>query len=226
MNNIPVQRGLLAHEQRCEDRKMVKTTRDEITIGTEHWLSDEWRRKDHVTGAKQKPDLVWLRRDSGGDGKKVVVDVKITSTDKMNDAFKEKDDKYREWATRETREKKVMMAVMVPLIISHDGAVHKDTVRRWKSFAPDTKIDWVRMAQNALRYNVVIVGKFFNKGSWSSEAWKKKHPENTEDEPEGPPERIPNAEERRQRLNLEPVQESAVCCVCGPRARHLHTTFG
>ena len=54
----------------------------------------------------------------------------------MNDAFKEKDDKYREWATSETREKKVVMAVMVPLIISHDGAIHKDSVRRWKDFAP------------------------------------------------------------------------------------------
>ena len=63
------------------------------------------------------------------------------------------------------REKKVVIAVMVPLIISHDGAVHRDAIRRWKSFSPDIKVDWVRMAQNVLRYNVVIVGKFFNKGS-------------------------------------------------------------
>ena len=125
---------------------------------------------------KLKPDLVWLRRDSG-EWRKVVVDVKITSTDDMNKAFKEKDEKYREWATRETREEKVVMAVMVPLIISHDGAVHRDTVRRWKSFAPDIQVDWVRMTQNVLRYNVVIVGKFFNKGSWVSEAWRKEHPE-------------------------------------------------
>ena len=81
----------------------------------------------------------------------------------MKEAFREKDEKYREWATSETREKKVANVVMVPLIISHDGAVHRDTVRRWKSFAPDIKVDWVRMAQNVLRYNVVIVGKFFNK---------------------------------------------------------------
>ena len=68
----------------------------------------------------------------------------------MNKAFKEKDDKFRKWATRETREKKVAKAVMVPLIISHDGAVHKDSVRRWKDFAPDIKVDWVRMAQSVL----------------------------------------------------------------------------
>ena len=91
----------------------------------------------------------------------------------MNKAFREKDDKYREWATRETREKKVSKAVMVPLIISHDGTIHRDSVRRWKDFAPDIKVDWVRMAQNVLRYNVVIVGKFFNKGSWVSGAWIK-----------------------------------------------------
>ena len=72
---------------------------------------------------------MWLRRDSGGAWRKVVVDVKITLTDKMSESFKEKDDKYREWATKETRQKKVVMAVMVPIIISHDGAVHKDTIR-------------------------------------------------------------------------------------------------
>ena len=38
-----------------------------------------------------------FRQENGGEWKKVVVDVKVTSTDKMNDAFKEKDEKYREW---------------------------------------------------------------------------------------------------------------------------------
>ena len=52
---------------------------------------------------------------------------------------------------------------MVPIIISYDWAVHKDTIRRWKIFAPDIQVDWVRMAQNVHRYNVVIVGKIFNK---------------------------------------------------------------
>ena len=45
------------------------------------------------------------------------------------------------------------------------------------------------MAQNVLRYNVVIVGKFFNKGSWVSEAWKREHTEEYEEEPDGPIER-------------------------------------
>ena len=53
----------------------------------------------------------------------------------MSEAFKEKDEKYREWTTKETREKKVDKAVMVPLIFSRDGAVHWDTVRRWKDMA-------------------------------------------------------------------------------------------
>ena len=86
--------------------------------------------------------------------------------------------------------------VIVPLIISHDGAVHKDTVRMWKDFAPDIQVDWVRMAQSVLRYNLAIVGRFFNKGSWVSEAWRKERLEEFEQEP-GPPERIPTAEERR-----------------------------
>ena len=211
LNNILIRRGLIAHEQKWEDRKMVRTPKDEITIGTEHWRSDEWKGRGRVAGAKLKPDIVWLRRDTGDQWQKVVVDVKITSTDKMNEAFREKDNKYREWATKETREKKIVMVVMVPLIISHDGAIHKDTIKRWKSFAPDIEVDWVRMAQSVLRYNVVIVGKFFNKGSWESETWRIEHPEDFEGEIDGPSERIPTAEERRERLrqNLEP--ESSVC---------------
>ena len=38
----------------------------------------------------------------------------VTSTEDVSKAFKENDEKYREWATKETREKKVAMAVMVP----------------------------------------------------------------------------------------------------------------
>ena len=45
LNNILRQRGLIPHEQKWEDRKMVRTARDEITVGTEHWRSDEWRTK-------------------------------------------------------------------------------------------------------------------------------------------------------------------------------------
>ena len=77
------------------------------------------------------------------------------------------------------------------------------------------------MAQNVLRHNVVIVGKFI-KGSWVSEAWRKEHPEEME-EHYGPPERVPSAEERRGQLNVDRDPESAVC---GLRARHLHTALG
>ena len=93
LNNILKQRGLITHEQKWEERKMVKRANDEITIGTEHWVSEEWRGKGRVAGSKLKPDLVWLRRDSGDQWRKVVVDVKVTSSDKMNEAFREKDDK-------------------------------------------------------------------------------------------------------------------------------------
>ena len=67
-----------------------------------------------------KPDLALLRRVSC-EWRKAVVDVKITSTDKLNEAFKEKDEKYREWTMWEKWKNKLVMTVMVPLIISHDG---------------------------------------------------------------------------------------------------------
>ena len=202
---------MVTREQKWEDRKMVRTPHDEITIGTEHWRSEEWKTKGRVAGAKLKPDLVWLWRDSGDAWKKVVVDVMITSIKHMKKSFKEKDDKYRVWATEETREKKVGNVTMAPLIISHDGAIHKDSVKRWENIAPDIKVGWVRMAQSVLRYNVVIVGRFFNKGSWASEAWRKEHPEELVDEQEGPPERLATSEDRRKQLDLEPTLKSAVC---------------
>ena len=46
LNNILVWRKLISHEQRWEDRKMVRTPMDEITIGTEHWRADEWKERE------------------------------------------------------------------------------------------------------------------------------------------------------------------------------------
>ena len=57
-------------------------------------------------------------------------------------------------------------------------------------------MDWVRIAENILRYNVVIDGKLFNKGSWVSEALRKECPEEFDDEPDGP-----------QRESLRPTSE-------------------
>ena len=145
----------------------------------------------------------------------VVVDVMVTSSDKMNDSFKIKDDKYHVRATQETWEKKVAKVVMVPLIISHDGAIHRETVRRWNDFAKDIKIEWVRMAQNVIRYNVVIVRKFFNKESWVSEAWKREHPEEFDVESDGPRE---DCNARRANGAVEPrayLRECRVCAVSG-----------
>ena len=47
---------------------------------------------------------------------------------------------------------------------------------------PDIQVDWVRMAQSVLRFNVVIVGRFFNKGSWVSEAWRKENADESSDD--------------------------------------------
>ena len=61
LNNILVQRGLVAHEQSWVERKMVRTETDQITVGTEHVRSDEWKYKGRVRGARLKPDMVWVR---------------------------------------------------------------------------------------------------------------------------------------------------------------------
>ena len=85
------------------------------------------------------------------------VDAKVMLTEEMNRAFKENDDKYRVWATRETSEQKVAKVVIAPLIISHDEAV-QDSIKRWKDFVLDIKVDLAWIARNVLRYGVVIAG--------------------------------------------------------------------
>ena len=67
------------------------------------------------------------------------------------------------------------------------------------------------MAQDVLQYNVVIVGKLLDKGSWMSDVWRREHPEEFDVEPDGLAERIQPAEERRQLLNLDHDPERAVC---------------
>ena len=90
------------------------------------------------------------------------------------------------------------------------GLSTRTAVWRWNVFVPDIKVDWVRVAQSVLRYNVVIVGKFFNKGSWVFEAWRKEHSEEFAEEPEGPHVRIASADERREHLQIEPDPSSTV----------------
>ena len=112
---------------------------------------------------------------------------------------------------------------MVPIIISHDGAVHRDAVKRWKDFAPDIKVDWVRMAQNVLCYNVVNVGRFSTKATGSPRRGEK----NTEKNLKSPKESLIES--------LGPKREGSgniltmilwALCVCGLRARHHHMAFG
>ena len=46
---------------------------------------------------------------------------------------------------------------------------------------------------NMIGYDVVIIGKFFNKRSWVSEMWRIKNPQK-EDELDRAPERVPTIE--------------------------------
>ena len=80
------------------------------------------------------------------------------------------------------------------------------------------------MAQNVLRYNVAIVGKFFNKGSWVSEAWKKGAPRGAW----GWAWRSPreNRYSREAKRGAPHWHRSCGCCVCGSQARHLYAAPG
>ena len=113
---------------------------------------------------------------------------------------------------------------MVPLIISHDGAVHSDSVGRSNDFAPDITVDWVLMVQNVLRNNVVIVGKFFNEGAGSRRRGEKTTQKSLIMSPKDPLREClqPRNEARSYILNLTQVAP----CVCGLLARHLHTVLG
>ena len=54
-------------------------------------------------------------------------------------------------------------------------------------------------------------GSSSTKTAGSSEVWRKANPEDFEEQPDGPPERIASAEERSEQLNLDYEPTSAVC---------------
>ena len=179
---------------------MVRTARDEITTGTEHWWYGEWKDKGRVAGARLKPDLVWLRRDSGGGWRKVVVDVKITSTDKLNEHSKKRMKKPRVGQKGDPREEGGY---------GRDGSRHH-LARRSGPQGHHQAVEDLRVRhQSRLGENdpkrpslqCCNRRKFFNKGGWVSEAWRKEYPEEC-DEPEDLPERIATADERMRTLNL------------------------
>ena len=122
----------------------------------------------------------------------VGIDVIVTSTDHLKIPFKDINDKTLKWTTGQTIEKKVAMAVMVHLVISHDGAIDKVSIERPKTFSPDIKVDRVRTGQNVPCFNAMVVWKFFNKGFWVSDAGRKEHREEFTNAPDGQQERIPN----------------------------------
>ena len=80
------------------------------------------------------------------------------------------------------------------------------------------------MAQNVLRYNVVIVGKFFNKGSWVSDVWRRSTQKN------GKRKLKANQKESQRQQSEENGWDLTMTlwapCVCGLWARHLHAAFG
>ena len=79
-----------------------------------------------------------------------------------------------------------------------------------KGIAPELNVDRVQMAQNVLCFTVWIVGKWFDKGSLVSEAWRKEHQGEHEEQSEGPSERIETTEEWKEWLHLDLVL-GAVC---------------
>ena len=106
---------------------------------------------------------------------------------------------------------------MVPLMISHEGAVHKDTVKWWHNFAPDVKVGWVWVPRTCFvitllwgNEGVMDGEEDLKKGSWTSETWRKSHPQEFEDEPDCLSERISTTEERRDLLHNESDPKSSV----------------
>ena len=99
----------------------------------------------------------------------------------------------------------------MPLIFSNHGVVHRDAVERWKDFAQYIKVDSVWMAHNMLSTTSSLSGGFSIRAAGPPRLGEKNHPEEWEEEAEGPPERNESFEERRELLGLGHDRLSAVC---------------
>ena len=74
-------------------------------------------------------------------------------------------EKYFKWGmdTKAPQEKEIHV---IPVNVTFDGCIHKKNVQEFKKIE-NNKNDWVRISQNVLRYNVVVIGMFFVK--WNME---------------------------------------------------------
>ena len=75
------------------------------------------------------------------------------------------------------------------------------------------------MTKNVLRHNVVIAASL-QQTQLSVRYVEEERLEEFEDDPDGPPERIPSAEERRELLRHDQVHSGAVCSVSGTPPPH------
>ena len=166
-NNVLFQRGLIAREQKWKDWKMVHSARGETTIGTEHLRSDEWKGDDRVVG--QSLNQTWhgfdVTLETYGERSRLT---RFSRQPRTRIKHPRRKTTSTERATRGTRDEKVAKAVMAPLIISQDGAVHIDTVGIRKD-CPRYPRGQGTDGTVSMRYNLAVVG-ISMKGSRVSDA--------------------------------------------------------
>ena len=85
---------------------------------------------------------------------------------------------------------------MVPIIISHDGAVHIDTVRRWRGIATTSKWSGSGWHRASCATTLSSSGSTSIRAAGYMKRGRRSIPEEFEEEPGSLPERIQNAEER------------------------------
>ena len=115
----------------------------------------------------------------------MVVDVKVTSTEKKNKAFRE-NKIPRLGDQRDTRKKKVRKAVVVPIIISHDGTSTKtqsDDGRTLHPTSRSTGCEWHKMSF-AIMWS--LSGRSSTKGAGSPRPGEKPTPRSLKLRPKEP----------------------------------------
>jgi len=162
--------GIVIYQAALKKFDIIKTKITEpITINCEKY-SIIWNQQ--IT-SKQKgcqPDLTIINKEKKYG---ILIDIAIVNTNRMNEAYKSKIDTYKDTSVKIKQEKELNSIRVIPVIISNDGLIYKQTTALMEEVG--IKVDWDEAIREVLHINQEIIIRCYSKrGKWRERGRQRK----------------------------------------------------
>ena len=112
---------------------------------------------------KQKgcqPDITVINKEKGYG---ILIDIAIVNTNRIKETFKIKIESYNNTSILIKQEYKLSSIMVIPVIITNDGLIHKQTITLMNQFS--IKVDWNKAIREVLHINQELIIKCYSKRS-------------------------------------------------------------